>query len=109
MDPVLNKNIPRKFNELGIRSFLPGHAAAHGDGRRQSGQGIPGLNHWHYGGTILEAATMWLDCPGLYRSICRPSNARPTRSCSITSRKSWMPVEALSDPADSMNTVRRGL
>jgi predicted CoA-substrate-specific enzyme activase len=66
MDPVLNKNIPQKFNELGIQTFfqdmLP-HTEIVAD---SPGRDFIDWNHWKYGSHILEAAEYVGKSRGLY-------------------------------------------
>jgi hypothetical protein len=66
MDPVLNKNIPQKFNELGIRTFfqdmLPRTEIGADSPAREFIDGI----HWKYGAHILEAAEYVGKSHGLY-------------------------------------------
>ena len=66
MDPVLNKDIPQKFNELGVRTFFQ-DMLPHGEiGADSPGRELIDWIHWKYGAQILEAAEYVGKSPGLY-------------------------------------------
>ena len=66
MDPVLNKNIPQKFNELGIRTFFQDMLPHTEIGADSPGREFIDWIHWKYGAHILEAAEYVGKSPGLY-------------------------------------------
>jgi predicted CoA-substrate-specific enzyme activase len=66
MDPVLNKDIPQKFNELGIRTFFQDMLPDTEIGADSPGREFMDWNHWKYGAHILEAAEYVGRSPGLY-------------------------------------------
>ena len=66
MDPGLNKNIPEKFNELGIRTFFQDMLPKTESGADSPGREFIDWNHWKYGAHILEAAEYVARSPGLY-------------------------------------------
>lgn len=66
MDPVLNKDIPRKFGELGIRTFFQDMLPLAEMGVDSPGREFFDWNHWRYGAPILEAADYVGKSPGLY-------------------------------------------
>ena len=66
MDPVLNKNIPQKFNELGIRTFFQDMLPQTEIGVDSPGREFIDWIHWKYGTHILEAAEYVGKSPGLY-------------------------------------------
>jgi predicted CoA-substrate-specific enzyme activase len=66
MDPVLNKDIPQKFNELGIRTFFQDMLPDTEIGADSPGREFMDWNHWKYGAYILEAAEYVGRSPGLY-------------------------------------------
>jgi predicted CoA-substrate-specific enzyme activase len=65
-DPVLNKDIPQKFNELGIRTFFQDMLPDTETGTDSPGREFIDWNHWKYGAHILEAAEYVCQSPGLY-------------------------------------------
>lgn len=66
MDPVLNKNIPQKFNELGIQTFFQDMLPRLEPGTDSPGREFIDWNHWKYGAHILEAAEYVGQSHGLY-------------------------------------------
>jgi predicted nucleotide-binding protein (sugar kinase/HSP70/actin superfamily) len=66
MDPVLNKNIPQKFNELGIRIFFQDMLPPTEITADSPGSDFIDWNHWQYGAQILEAAEYVGKSAGLY-------------------------------------------
>ena len=66
MDPVLNKNIPQRFNELGIHTFFQDMLPPTEIGADSPGSDFIDWNHWKYGGQILAAAEYVGKSPGLY-------------------------------------------
>lgn len=66
MDPLLNKNIPDYFNQLGIRTFFQDMLPHTPVGADSPGKDFIDWNHWKYGGQILEAAEYVGKSPGLY-------------------------------------------
>ena len=65
MDKVMNKNIPQKFNELGIKTFfqdmLPNFNV-----EKNVFEEFHEWNHWKYGENVLQAAEYIVRMPGLY-------------------------------------------
>jgi len=66
MDPVLNKNVPGKFNELGLQTFFQDMLPRLEPGADSPGREFLDWNHWKYGAHILEAAEYVGQSPGLY-------------------------------------------
>ena len=66
MDPGLNKNIPQKFNELGIQTFFQDMLPRTESTAESPGREFIDWNHWKYGAHILEAAEYVGRSPGLY-------------------------------------------
>jgi predicted nucleotide-binding protein (sugar kinase/HSP70/actin superfamily) len=66
MDPVLNKRIPRKFNEFGIPAFFQDMLPRTEIDADDPGREFIDWNHWKYGANILEAAEYVGRSPGLY-------------------------------------------
>jgi predicted CoA-substrate-specific enzyme activase len=66
MDPVLNKSIPQKFYELGIRTFFQDMLPHMKTGADSPGREFIDWIHWKFGAQILEAAEYVGKSPGLY-------------------------------------------
>jgi predicted CoA-substrate-specific enzyme activase len=66
MDPVLNKNIPQKFNEYGIKTFFQDMLPQIDIGPDSPGKEFIDWNHWKYGANILQAVEFIGQSPGLY-------------------------------------------
>ena len=66
MDPVLNKNIPEKFNELGLQTFFQDMLPNSAVGKDRPGREYIDWNHWKYGAQILTSAEYVAQTPGLY-------------------------------------------
>ena len=66
MDPVLNKSVPGKFNELGVQTFFQDMLPRLEPGADSPGSDFIDWNHWKYGAHILEAAEYVGQSPGLY-------------------------------------------
>ena len=66
MDPGLNKNIPQKFNELGLQTFFQDMLPRLEPGADSPGREFIDWNHWKYGAHILEAAEYVGQSLGLY-------------------------------------------
>ena len=66
MDPVMNKNIPNKFNELGIKTFFQDMLPKSELELDKSTREFIKWNHWKYGANILSATEYIVQNPGLY-------------------------------------------
>ena len=66
MDPGLNKDIPQKFNELGLQTFFQDMLPRLEPAADSPGREFIDWNHWKYGAHILEAAEYVGQSPGLY-------------------------------------------
>jgi predicted CoA-substrate-specific enzyme activase len=56
LDPVLNKNIPQKFNEFGVKTFFQDMLPQTGIEEDRPAKEFIDWNHWKYGADILQAA-----------------------------------------------------
>jgi predicted CoA-substrate-specific enzyme activase len=66
LDPVLNKNIPQKFNEFGVKTFFQDMLPQMGISEDRAITELIDWNHWKYGGDILQAAEYIGKTRGLY-------------------------------------------
>ncbi len=63
-DPVLNKNIPDKFNQLGVKTFSQDMLPQTGDADLAAN--LVDWTHWEYGAQILKVVETIGKTPGLY-------------------------------------------
>ena len=66
LDPVMNKNIPQKFNELGVKTFFQDMLPQVSIGSESPAKEFSDCNHWKYGADILQAADYVGKTHGLY-------------------------------------------
>ncbi|MCX5781402.1 MAG: acyl-CoA dehydratase activase [Elusimicrobia bacterium] len=65
LNPSLNKSIPEKFAEMGVRSFYMDMIPVDEE-RLKAAKDFIRRNHWHYGNIILKAAEMVAQMDGLF-------------------------------------------
>ncbi|KAA3612648.1 MAG: hypothetical protein DWQ05_18535 [Calditrichaeota bacterium] len=66
IDPVMNKNIPRIFNDLGVKTFFQDMIPAPDVASGKPGKELVDWNHWKFGDSILRTAEFVAETPGLY-------------------------------------------
>ncbi|MBN1351194.1 CoA activase [candidate division KSB1 bacterium] len=66
LDPVMNKNIPQKFNQLDLKTYFQDMLPPVPPGLRTPAREFIEWNHWKFGATILRAADYVGRTPGLY-------------------------------------------
>jgi predicted CoA-substrate-specific enzyme activase len=66
LDPVMNKNIPQKFNEFGIKTFFQDMVPQVDIGFDSPIKEFIDWNHWQYGANILSAVAYIGQTHGLY-------------------------------------------
>lgn len=77
LDPVLNKNIPAKFNDLGINTFFQDMLPVEEMQANPLTQEFIDWNHWKFGGDILRAAEYVCQHHGLYPVILTAFKCSP--------------------------------
>ena len=66
LDRVMNKHIPQKFNEFGVKTFFQDMLPQIEIGKDSPVRGFKDWNHWKHGGDILQAAEYIGRTDGLY-------------------------------------------
>lgn len=66
MDPVMNKNIPQRFNQLGLKTFFQDMLPPAEIGWDSPTREFMAWNHWKYGANILQTLDYIGSTPGLY-------------------------------------------
>ena len=62
----MNKNIPQKFNELGVKTFFQDMLPLNDVNADDFSRDFHEWNHWEYGAQILKAAEYIVQNPGMY-------------------------------------------
>ncbi len=76
LDPAMNKNIPRIFATMGIKTFFQDMIS---QDKLDASSIKPFLNelHWNYGADIIQAAQYVANTPGLYPVLITSFNCSP--------------------------------
>jgi predicted nucleotide-binding protein (sugar kinase/HSP70/actin superfamily) len=77
LDTVMNKNIPQKFNDLGVSTFFQDMLPLAGMNFQSPAKELIGWNHWKFGENMLKAADYVCQHAGLYPVILTAFKCSP--------------------------------